>query len=59
VEAATPEEATEIAQNRFKNGDQEDMLGNEWEKIERICDPQLMEPDPTDINRASREGRDI
>ena len=36
VEAASEEEAKQIAEIKFKNGDRPDDLGNEWEKIDLI-----------------------
>ena len=36
VEASSIEEAENIAEIKFNNGDSPDGLGNEWEKIDRI-----------------------
>jgi hypothetical protein len=36
VEASSIEEAENIAEEMFNNGDRPDKLGNEWEKIDRI-----------------------
>jgi hypothetical protein len=36
IPAPTAESAREIAERRFKNGAVRDVLGNEWEEIERI-----------------------
>lgn len=38
VEAASEEEAEQIAREKFYNGDRPDDLGNEWEEIDRIGD---------------------
>jgi hypothetical protein len=36
VEASSPDEAREIASSMFNEGERPDILGNEWERIERI-----------------------
>jgi hypothetical protein len=36
VEAETPEQAQELAESLFNNGDTPTALGNEWENIERF-----------------------
>lgn len=36
VTAETPEAARELATARFNDGDTPDLLGNEWEEIERV-----------------------
>ena len=43
VEADTPEKAEEIAEQKFKNGDKQDTLGNEWEEVERTGRPQPLD----------------
>jgi hypothetical protein len=40
VEAETPEEAKRLAEEKFKNGNLPDAFGNEWEEIEKVCDPE-------------------
>ena len=42
VDADTPEEAKQKAELKFKNGEQPDHLGNEWEVIDRIADPSIV-----------------
>jgi hypothetical protein len=36
VEAETPEQASNLAVAKFKNGDEPDELGNEWEEVDRV-----------------------
>jgi hypothetical protein len=40
VEAETEEQAREKARLKFRGGEQPDVLGNEWEEIERIGEIQ-------------------
>ncbi len=43
VEADSPQEAKEKATVSFKGGVEPDTCGNEWEEIERVCEPQKMD----------------
>jgi hypothetical protein len=36
VEAETPEQASDVAVAKFKDGDEPDVLDNEWEEVDRI-----------------------
>jgi len=36
IEASSEEEAKKIAERKFKDGDEPDVLGNEWEEIDRM-----------------------
>jgi hypothetical protein len=40
VEADSPEEAKTKAEAAFKNGDEPDVCGNEWEEVEKIGEPE-------------------
>lgn len=42
IEAESPAQAAEIARNKFANDDKEDILGNEWESIEKIGEIDLI-----------------
>ena len=42
VEADSPTEAQEVAGARFKDGIAPDVLGNEWEEVDRIGEPREM-----------------
>ncbi len=42
VTAESPERAAELAEVCFKKGEEADVLGNEWEEIERIGDVKLV-----------------
>lgn len=42
VEAGSPTEAREVADARFKGGIAPDVLGNEWEEVDRIGEPREM-----------------
>jgi hypothetical protein len=43
VEADTAEQARELAVAQFNNGEVTDLLGNEWESIEDVLDPEVVE----------------
>ena len=43
VTAESPEQAAELAEARFKGGMEPDLLGNEWEEIERVGSVQVVE----------------
>lgn len=44
VDAESPEEAIEKAKAKFKAGDSEDVLGNEWESIQRVGEVEVLGP---------------
>jgi hypothetical protein len=50
VEADSPEQAKEKAEAKFNGGDQPDTLGNEWESIVAIHEPEAMDPQPVPEN---------
>lgn len=44
VEADTPEQAKELASAKFSDGEPADEMGNEWEEIERVGEPEEVLP---------------